>query len=213
MRSSIMRNAKSISIIAGFLFGTLGAAWSFFIDDRLNDEMRQLSNLKADLRIQIDSLNSFASDYFIADQQGNLIFLMANQENTQQELAALLYKGNLLDRATPVRNMIGALALANQLDYQQTYSAYEKLNDENQVNSSFENYTKLKETEKSILLQGQERVPELLKNLFEIEQAINANAAAQQRNRAVGLISSIFGSLLLLSANLVAEVGKGKKEG
>ena len=50
----------------------------------------------------------------------------------------------MLDRATPVRNMIGALAIAKQLSYRQTYDAYEKLNDETRTNLTFENFTKLK---------------------------------------------------------------------
>jgi hypothetical protein len=207
---SIARNAKSLALIAGFLFGTLGAAWSFVFEDRLNEEMRQLSNAKADLVGQMDTLTSIASDYFIANQQGDLIFLLAQQENARQDLAYLIYEGNVLDRATPVRNMIAALALARQLDYQQTYDAYEKLNNESRSSLTFENFTRLKQVEQAIIQQGQERVPLLLDDLFEIEQAINANRAAQQGNRVLGLISSIFGNLLLLSANLVAESGRGK---
>lgn len=214
MSSRVARYAITIFLIVGFLFGTLGAAWSYLFDDRLNEELRQLSDTKADLILQMDTLNSLASDYFIANQQGDLIFLLAQQGNAQQDLAALIYQGNVLDRATPVRNMIGALALAGQLDYQQTYDAYERLNEETRENLSFEIFTRLKQAEQAIILQGQERVPALLEDLFEIEQAINANQAAQQRNQVIGLVTSIFGNLLLLAATLIAEVwdekdGKG----
>jgi hypothetical protein len=212
MFRTIARHAKAISLIAGFLFGTLGAAWSFVFDDRLNEEMRQLSDTKADLVIQVDALNSTASEYFIANQQGDLIFLLAGQENVDQDLATLIYKGNMLDRATPVRNMIGALALAGQLDYRQTYDSYVELNEAARASFSLEDYTRLIETEQAIITQGTDRVPGLLKSLAEIEAAINANRAAQQDNRVIGLISSIFGSLLLLAANLVAESGRGKRE-
>jgi hypothetical protein len=210
MISSIARYAKSIALVAGFLFGTLGAAWSFVFDDRLNEELRRLSDAKADLVMQIESLNKIGSDYFIANQQGDLIFLLAQDGNARQDLALLIYEGNVLDRAIPVRNMLGALALANQLDYQQTYDAYEKLNDETRTNLSFDNFIQLKQVEQSIITKGQERVPLLLNDLFEIDQAINVNRAAQQRNRVLGLISSVFGNLLLLSANLVAESGRGR---
>jgi hypothetical protein len=210
MFSTISHNAKAISLIVGFLFGTLGAGWSFVFEDRLSEELRHLSDAKADVTAQIDSLNGIASDYFIANQQGDLIFLLAQQNNVHQDLAALIYEGNVLDRATPVRNMIGALALANQLDYQQTYDSYAKLNEETRANLSFENFTRLKQAEADIIEQGQDRVPALLNDLAEIDKAINVNHAAQQRNRVIGLISSIFGNLLLLSANLIAESGWGK---
>jgi hypothetical protein len=205
MLRALARYAKAISLIAGFLFGTLGAAWSFIVEDRLNEDMRQLSNARADMVAQVESLNRIASDYFVTNQQGDLIFLLAGQEKARQDLAALIFASNMLDRATPVRNMIGALALAGQLDYRQTYDAYVERNDAARASFSFETYTRLKESEKAIIEQGTNRLPGLLQSLAEIEAAINANRAAQQSNRVIGLVSTIFGSLLLLAANLVAE--------
>ena len=52
-----------------------------------------------------------------------MIFIQAQQGSARRDVADLIYKGNMLDRATPVRNMIGALAVAKQLDYRQTYGA------------------------------------------------------------------------------------------
>lgn len=208
MLSFVSRHAKRISVISGFVFGTVGAVWSFVIVDKLSEEMRQLSNAKSDMIRQIDSLGSIASDYFIANQQGDLIFILTQQDSARQDLAGLIYKGNMLDRATPVRNMVGALAIAKQLDYRQTYDAYDKLNDETRSNLSFDNFTKLKQAEKDIIVKGQERVSLLLNGLFEIEKAINANGAAQKKNRVIGLVSSVFGNLLLLFANLIAESRK-----
>jgi hypothetical protein len=45
----------------------------------------------------------------------------------------------------------------------------------------------------------------LLDQLLDIEKEINANEAAQQKQRILGLVTSILGSSLLLFANLVAE--------
>jgi hypothetical protein len=85
--------------------------------------------------------------------------------------------------------MIGALALAKQLDYRQAYDQYEKLNDATRSDLSPANFTRLKDEEKKIIVQGQDRIPLLLNELFEIETAINANEAAQKRQRLLGLIS------------------------
>lgn len=101
--------------------------------------------------------------------------------------------------------MIGALAVAGQLDYRSTYNAYERLNDETRANFSFESFTRLKQEEKNIIVKGQERVPLLLDQLFEIEREISANEAAQKKQRIFDLVASILGSSLLLCANLVAE--------
>ena len=193
-----------ISLASGFCFGTVGAMWSFMFVDRLAKEIERLSDAKAERTRQIQLLNSIASDYFIANQQGDLIFILAQQGNARQDLAGLIYKGNLLDRATPVRNMIGALAIAKQLDYRQTYDAYEKQNDEARKDLTFANFTKLKAMEKAIIGKGQERVPLLLNELFETEKAISTSEAAEGRNRVIGLICAIFGSFLLLLSNLIA---------
>lgn len=202
---SLTRRAKTLSLILGFLFGVVGAVWSLVVVDRQGEEMKRLSDTRAELARQMESLNAIASEYFIANQQGDLIFMLAQQGNARADLGSLIYQGNLLDRATPVRNMIGALAMAKQLDYRKTYDAYEKLNAEARANLSWENFIKLKETEKAVITAGQERVPLLLNGMFELEKEINANGAAQKRNRLIGLVSSVFGNLLLLFANLIAE--------
>ena len=209
MLKLLSRYAKSIALIAGFIFGVIGSLWSFVVVDRLGEEQRQLSNVKADVTRQIQSLNSTASDYFVANQQGDLIFILAQQDSARRDVAGLVYKANLLDRATPVRNMIGALVLAKQLDYRQTYDAYEKLNDETRANFTADNYFKLKEVEKDLIAKGQARVSALLDNQAVIDNAINANEAAQNQNRILGLITSNLGALLLLLANLTA--GKAKE--
>lgn len=208
MRQSVLRRAKPISMIGGFLFATVGAVWSFLVVDSLSERGKELADVKAAVVREMQSLNSIASEYFIANQQGDLIFILALQGGARQDIARDIYKGNLLDRATPVRNMIGALAIAKQLDYRETYDAYEKLNDETRSNLSFDNFAKLKQHEKAIIVKAQERVPVLLNQLFDTERAMNANEAAQKRQRFIGLIASILGSSLLLFANLIAEKEK-----
>lgn len=205
MFNFLLNHAKRISVVSGFVFGTVGVIWSFVVVDALNEKMTQLSNTKAEMRRQVESLNSIASEYFISNQMGDLIFVLALQDSARQDIAGLIYKGNMLDRATPVRNMVGALAIAKQLDYRQTYDAYEKLNDDARANLSPDNFTKLKQAEKDIVVKGQERAAMLINGLFEIEKAINANGAEQKRSRVIGLASSVFGNLLLLFASLIAE--------
>lgn len=140
-----------------------------------------------------------------------MIFILAQQGTANQDVAQLIYKGNLLDRATPVRNMIGALALASQLDYRQTYDAYEQLNTATRENLSFANFIELKQVGQGFIAKGQERVPVLQISIFEIEKAINEKQADQARNRLIGLIAAILGSALLLGANLLAERGKAEE--
>ena len=204
MLGFLYRHANAAPLIAGFLFGTVGAIWSFAFDHSLGDELRQLTDLKADLTEQVRSLNGLANEYFIANHQGDLIFVLAYQDNARKDVAPLIYKANLLDRAAPVRNMIGALAIAKQLDYRKTYDAYKALNDAARADLSFAHFTKLKQAERELITKGQDRVPVLTKVLFEVETAIRRNGRSQKRNEVISLLSSSLGGFLLLLANLIA---------
>ncbi len=205
MRASFYRYAKQIPLVAGFIFGVIGSVWSFVVVGRHAEELKHLSEQKARVNSQVQSLGNIASEYFIANQQGDLIFVLAQQGAARRDVAGLIYKGNLLDRATPVRNMIGALAIAKEVDYRQTYGAYEKLNDAARLNLTAELFFELKQMEKEIIAKGQERVPVLINKGFEIDQNIAVLEAAQKTNHAIGLASSILGSFLLLLANLIAK--------
>jgi hypothetical protein len=209
MRRRLFRHTRAFSVVGGFLFGMAGAGWSFVFDDRLGAEMKRLSDLRNDLATQVETLNEIASDYFIANQQGDLIFLTAHRDDARQDLAELIYKGNLLDRATPVRNMIGALAIAGQLDYRKTYDAYEALNDKAREKLSAENFFRLKQAEREIITRGQQRVPVVMNALFATDKTISASERTQERYRVVGLISSILGNSLLVFASLVASRQEG----
>jgi hypothetical protein len=204
MLDFLYRHAKAVSLIGGFLFAIVGGVWSFAVQDRLSNEARQLSDARANLTEQVRSLSAIASEYFIANQQGDLIFVTAGQDRARRDVAELIYKGNMLDRATPVRNMIGALAIAKVLDYSRTYGDYEKLNDAARANLSLDNFIALKRAEREIINKGQERIPVLIKAVFEIDKSASTNRQAQERNRLIGLIFSFIGSFLLLSANLIA---------
>lgn len=208
MFAIVAQNAKLIALILGFAFATLGTLWAFTVTDNLSAEMQQLSDAKALTLAQADALNRIASEYFIANQQGDLIFITAQQNGANQEVARLIYRGNLLDRATPVRNMIGELAKQKQLDYRQTYDAYEKLNDETRANFTLSSFMQLKQVESEIIGMGQARAPALLGQGFEFDKAINAKQAEQSRNRVIGVFAALVGSTMLFAANLLAERNK-----
>lgn len=205
MFAFLARNAKLFALIGGFVFATLGTLWSFLVTDNLSGEIQRLANAKQDIAAQVETLDKLASEYFMLNQQGDLIFMTAQRSDANPEVARLIYQGNLLDRAAPVRNMLGALALQKQLDYAQSYGAYEKLNDAARANLTFENYTQLKQAESDIISKGQARIPVLVNAKLELDKALNEKQAEQARNRLIGLVAAILGSAMLLGANVLAE--------
>jgi hypothetical protein len=198
------RHANAIPLIAGFLFGMAGGIWSFTVDRRLGEELAELTDAKADHVDQVRTLNQLASDYFTANQLGDLIFATAHRSEARVDLVQLIYKGELIDRTTPVRSMIGALAMAGQLDYRATYDAYVKVNEAARDHFALDTFRTLKRTEAEIIDKGQKRVPVLVKEASELDKKIAANKQAQRKNGAVGLVSSLLGGFLLLLANLMA---------
>ena len=203
-----------ISLIAGFLFGTVGAMWSFvFVDRAGQGELARLADVKADLNRQIQLLDGIASDYFIANQQGDLIFILAQQGNARQDLAGLIYKGNLLDRATPVRNMLGALAIARQLDYRQSYDAYVKQNDEARQGPHVPQLHPPEGDGASHHRQGPGARADLAQRAVRYRQGHPRGDAAEGKNRLIGLVSAIFGNFLLLVANLFAVIAERNPQG
>lgn len=205
LRSLISRHGKLIALIAGFLFSTMGALWALLVIDRLDSEIRTLNDQRAVNGVQIDTLNRTAGEYFIANQQGDLIFVLAQQPGANRELTGPVYQGNMLDRSTPVFTMIGELGLEKQLDYQTVHDTYVAMNDEARANLTLANFMKLKQFEQQIISQGQARVPELLKANTELDRRLNDTKARQNRNHVLGVLTAIMGSAVLLLANVIAE--------
>ena len=189
-------------IVLGFLSSLVGTLGSFLIIERVNASIRGLVDQKNGATQEIEKLGGLAADYFMANQQGDLIYMLALQPGARQDLAALIYKGNLLDRAEPVRNIIGALALARLLDYRKTYDEYEKLVDTAKQNTNFQAFTAVKMFERQVVEQAQDRVTKLQEGMMPLLRQISS-AEAQLRRRQIFLITfSSVGAFLLLLANL-----------
>jgi hypothetical protein len=112
----LQRVVRPFVILMGFLSSLVGTLGSFLIIERINVTIRALVDQKNGAGQEIEKLGALAGDYFMANQQGDLIYMLALQPGARQDLAGLIYKGNLLDLAEPVRNIIGALALAAPAD-------------------------------------------------------------------------------------------------
>ena len=205
MRSFIRPHAKVIALIAGFLFSVVGTLWALLVTDRIDGEVQQIAKTRSANTARIDKLQRLASEYFIANQQGDLIFIMGLQPGANRELAASVYQGNILDRATPVQTMIGALGEENQLDFRKTYDSYRALNDQAKSNFTMETFTRLKDNEREIIMQGQARAFALTEQNTGLDQLLRAKQSQQSRNNLLGVLAAIVGSAALLAANLIGE--------
>ncbi len=205
MLARLSRHGKTIALVAGFVFSAVGALWALLVTDRLGADIQALSDQRAVNAAQIEALNRIASEYFIANQQGDLIFITAHQNGSDKELASDIRQGNMLDRATPVRNMIGELAIEKQLDFNKVNDKYREINEKARQDFTWANFKDLKELEAAIITKGQDRVPVLVRESAELDQQLNARKAQQSRNHVLAVVTALIGSAALLAANLISE--------
>lgn len=205
MRDFFVRYNKRFTLSTGFFFGVLGTGWSYFYVDQTNLELQAIAALRAEAVKQEQALSSAAYDYFLANQQADLIFVLSLQASARSDLVKLIYKGNMLDRATPVRNMIGTLALAGQLDYRTTYDAYAALNEKAREAIDFSMYTQVKDHEREIIKQGEAYANTVHARVATLDQARAELESRGRSQRLAGIAFAMFGNFVLLCANLIAD--------
>lgn len=210
-RTRLRFTVKQVAILLGFFTSLTGTLGSFLLLDALNKEMNQLSTQQASAKREIEQLQRAASEYFLCSQQGDLVYSLSLQTTTRQDLVALLYQGNLLDRATPVRNIIGSLAISQVLDYRTTYDQYEALNRAAREQLSFDRFVKLKEFEHDMVEQSTKRIAELYNQLGVLGQKIDLASRRLASRQHLALILSVLGTTMLLFANLLIERGQGAR--
>jgi hypothetical protein len=208
MSAFLVKYVRLFTIALGFLSSVGGTLGSFFLIEGLSGGVKELSNQKAAAVREIDKLSGLAQEYFIANQQGDLIYMLGLQDNSRKDIAQLIYQGNVLDRAEPVRNVIGALAIARILDYKQTYSAYEKLSDQARQSREFGPFLAVKKFEREVVTQAQSRVGSLQLSLIPLEQQINQLESQLNRRQRLMLAFSLLGACLFLAANLIEHKSK-----
>ena len=201
-----MRISKTASIVTGFLSSLAGTLGSFLFVNGLSTDLQMVRDQRAVMVAQVESLTNVQLQYYMANQQGDMIFaLVHNPAQARSDVAALLFGGNVLDRATPMRNLIGALALAGKLDYAKTYAGYVQVNQQARDTGAMADYQKLKLLEQGALELGTAHIATLHQQIATADQNVAAIEASLRWRQAalIGLMS--FGSAVLLLANLLDE--------
>ena len=206
MRGFLLRRGKLVTLIVGFLFSTVGALWALLVTDRLDGQIQALGDERASISSQITALNRYASEYFYANQQGDLIYILKLQPNVNRDLASWIYRGNLSDRRTPVTNMIAELGKEQQLDPDASYATYTKLSQAaNDDPNSEDKYLDVKLFEKKLIKQGQQRSLELVDAGNALDRQLRSKQSTQSINHVMAVLTAIIGSAVLVAANVITE--------
>lgn len=208
VREFLRRRGKLLTLIVGFLFSTVGALWALLVTDRIDGQIQRLGERRSEIGRQIGALNRLASEYFIANQQGDLIFILKVQPDARPDLAADIYSANLNDRSVPVVNMISELGVEEQVDAAGARAAYERLNADAAADpASAEKFWKVKDFEKGVIMTGQKRVFELVEDNDRLDRELRSKQSTQSLNHILAVLTAIIGSAVLVAANVITEAG------
>lgn len=207
MHAFLRRRGKLLTLVVGFLFSAVGALWALLVTDRLDGQIQQLGAQKAEIAGQIALLNGYASDWFMLNQQGDLIFMLKLGPDVDRELAADIYKANISDRGVPVREMISELGREQQLDPDKVNAEYRALSQGFQASpGDLEKWVDLKIFEKKTIVQGQGRALALAKESVGIDTDLRSKQRTQSLNHVMAVLTAIIGSAVLVAANAITEI-------
>ena len=194
---------KRISIVVGAAMALLGSGGQFFLVDSLSKEAAEIGGRVARAQVDAETLKNAQMQYFMTYQQGSIIFALDPTGMTKdKQVLGNLYRLNLINRTTPLRTMLGDMAMAGLLDYRQSYDAYLAVNEKAQKEFTWENYSALNEFERTIVDSALARQHALQQDVFTLGQRKAAIDDAADRRKLTLVLLSMLGTFLLLLANL-----------
>jgi len=120
---------KRLAILVGFLLTVIGALGPHFYVGPVEDRAQYNDQAAKTLAARIDNLRAAQAQYLLFQQMGVLVYALnatgvASGGSSQETTLNRLYQLSLVDRTFALRQMLGELALAKQLDYRQTSDKY-----------------------------------------------------------------------------------------
>lgn len=198
-----MRDAKRISILIGATMALIGSGGQFFLVDSLSKEAAALGEKIARAQTDAETLKNAQMQYFMTYQQGTVIFALdPNGATKDKQVLGNLYRLNLINRATPLRAMLGDMAVAGLLDYRKTYDAYLIANEKAQKDFTWENFAALNAFERTVVDGALARQHKLQEDVFSLGQRKAGVDDAVDRRKLTLVLVSMLGTVLLLLANL-----------
>jgi hypothetical protein len=197
--------SKRLSIIVGGGLAIAGTAGQFFLVDSLASEANRLGERVSSNLAKVETLKNAQLQYFLAYQQGSMLFAMdPNGETKNKQVLGNLYKLNLINRATPLRAMLGEMAIAGALNYRAAYDAYVAVNENARADFTWENYAALNDFERQVIDRALDQQHKLEEDALEADSQKSVVSSQVERRKFSLILISLLGSSLMLIANLVS---------
>ncbi len=197
---------KRFSIVVGGFLAIAGSAGQFFLIESLSAEAAREGEKAASGLQKIETLKNAQLQYFLAYQQGSMLFAMDPTGLTRdKQVLGNLYKLNLINRATPLRTMLGELAIAGVINYRAAYDGYIAVNEKARDDFTWENFAALNEFERQIIDGALTQQHKFQDEVFAAQGVKSEVDAKVERRKLALVLLSLFGSSLMLVANLLSE--------
>ena len=201
---------KRAAILIGFTLAALSTLGPQYYVGPVEDLGAETDQTAKMLTSRIETLRSAQSQYLLFEQIGMLVYALnatsslaegSNQRATLDDL----YQLALVDRATPMYQIIGELAKAKRLDYRKTADAYGELIAAARKKVSLAGYTAVDDFENATMERANDLMKGLQQALLAAEGAKSGYDGLASRRKLHILILTALGSTLLLAANLMSE--------
>jgi hypothetical protein len=203
-------SAKHAALLIGFGLTALGLLGPQVYVTPVEDQAAEVAVFAKTTAARLENLRGWQSQYLMFEQIGALVTALdvtgsAAPDSTQSHTLRDLEQLALLDRANPLRRMIGELAMAKKLVYRETSDRYQALIDAARKEMTPEALRAVNDFENAIVRQANDLMAELQKIAGDAETGkAQAEAIAAQRKLHLLLLMTL-GSTLLLAANLLSE--------
>jgi hypothetical protein len=203
-------SVKRLAILIGFLLTVIGALGPQVYVGPVEDRAQDFDQNAKTLSARIDNLRAAQSQYLMFQQMGVLVYALnvtgvASGGSSQETTLNRLYQLSLLDRSSAVRQMLGELALAKQLDYRRTSDKYGELIAAARKDFSLPSFQSVDDFETEAMRKADAWMAKLQQALLDAQHAKSDLDALASWRKLQLLIVMTLGSTVLLAANLLSE--------
>ena len=197
---------KRLAILVGFLLTMLGSVGAYLYVQPAEQRSSGVDETIKSLAVKIELIKNASAQYFMFEQQGSLIFAIsaANTNPEARDDINRLRQIALLNSTFAVRQIIGQLAIAGQLNYRETSDGYQKLIDAARQDFTLTNFLAVKNFEAKYINGAETQSGQLQLQRDALMQEKAADDRVVDDRKLVLLVLTSLGSAFLLAANLVA---------
>lgn len=208
--SSAWWSVKRLAILIGFLLTVIGALGPHFYVGPVEDRAADVDQAAKTVSARIDNLRAAQSQYLLFQQMGVLVYALnatgvATSGTSQETTLNRLYQLSLLDRSSAVRQMLGELALAHQLNYRETSDKYGALIGVARKDFALPTFQAVDDFETDAMSKADAWMAKLQQALFDAQRAKSDYDVEATRRKLQLLVVMTLGSTILLAANLLSE--------